>query len=258
MAANTPRKIGIIADVHANWRALMAVVNHPRMLQTDLKVCLGDLIGYGPDPNESLELLRARQFVCLLGNHDRGVLDLQYAQSHFNEEALAATEWTAKRLKSENLRFLGGLPESYFLTLAGGGFAQFAHGSLANPLEQYLHKDEIQEAEATFALMQGQLCFVGHTHQPSIISGDHRGAFLSRSIKGDQSLSLPENYKYIINPGSVGQPRDEDPRASFAVFDEAAGTVEIFRVAYNIEGTQREIRRFGLPEILAERLALGK
>ncbi|MBI5699312.1 metallophosphoesterase family protein [Candidatus Saganbacteria bacterium] len=220
-------RYGIIADIHGNLEALQKV-----LLQVEGKVdqiiCLGDIVGYGPDPNECCEILKKRKILSVAGNHEKGTLgELELAW--FNKNAAEAIGWTQKELRPENLQFIKGLP----MTLDFPEF-QIVHGSLLNPVKEYLTK--LEEALPTFELMTKPLLFVGHTHRP---------------------LELKDKGKKILNPGSIGQPRDGDPRAAYLIFDAQKGDAEWLRVDYNIEATQEKMRQAGLPVFLVERLRRG-
>lgn len=258
MPVTLSRKIGIIADVHANVTALRAVLGHPKMMETDLRYCLGDIVGYGPHPNECIALLRSQQFHCLRGNHDQAAIDQKFASEFpFGGTTRAALIWTIDALTDNNKQYLSALPLTLTQSLANGE-ADFVHGSLVRPLENYLTGGNLLEAAATFRLMRGNLCFVGHTHVPRVFEAPEKFIDIETfSVVGNLLINLRPGYKYIINPGSVGQPRDWNPRASFAVYDEAVGAVEIFRVNYDITKTQADILNADLPFDLAERLSAG-
>jgi len=221
-------RYGIIADIHGNLEALLAVLSRLEGKAEKL-VCLGDIIGYGPDPNECCEILRKLGIPSVAGNHEKattGELPLTW----FNPNAAAAIRWTQKVILPENLEYIKGLP----LTLDFPEF-EIVHGSLVNPAEEYL--TSMAEAIPTFNLMQKPLLFVGHTHRP---------------------LRLKYDKKEIINPGSVGQPRDGDPWAAYFVYDTEKKEGELFRVNYDIEAVQNKMKAAGLPQFLIERLALGR
>lgn len=220
-------RYGIVADIHGNLEALEAVL---KKLQgkVDQIICLGDIVGYGPDPNQCCEIIKKRNILSVAGNHEKALLG-ELPLTGFYPNPAAAVRWTQKVMLPENLEYLKGLP----LTLEFPEF-QIVHGSLVNPVEEYL--TNLEEARPTFEKMTKPLLFVGHTHRP---------------------LILKYQDKQIINPGSVGQPRDGDPRAAYLIFDTQKGHAEWLRVDYNIEVVQEKMRKAGLPIFLIERLRGG-
>jgi len=217
---------GIIADIHSNLEALQAIL--PELRGVDQIICLGDIVGYGPNPNECLEVIRQNRITTIAGNHDKAAVG-ELQTTNFNPNARRAIGWTAEQLTEANKHYLTNLP----LTLEFPEF-QVVHGSLAGPLEEYIFS--LAEAAPTFDLMGKGLLFVGHTHQP---------------------LNLTRENKIIVNPGSVGQPRDNDPRASFGIYDSVKHEFAWHRVAYDISAVQEKMRAAGLPKFLADRLATG-
>jgi predicted phosphodiesterase len=237
-------RVAVIADVHGNVVAFKAVLAD--FDRIDEVWCLGDLVGYGPAPNECIEMLRQTKFHCVTGNHDWAAAG-RIQVVDFNPDAAAACQWTAAHLTDDNREFLENLPE----TLVWREYT-LVHGSLRYPIWEYLTRSN--DAEATFRLMRTKYCLVGHTHTPLIFK---EGASAPvESISYGQPRQLKER-RMIINPGSIGQPRDSIPDARYMVLDVTANTVEHRRVAYDIEETKREIIRAGLPGILARRLSYG-
>lgn len=240
-------RILVISDIHANLTALEAVLEHAG--QYDAVWCLGDLIGYGPDPNECIERVRGLPALsCLAGNHDHAVLGLM-PLSRFNHEAQAAANWTTGVLSEENREYLSSLP----LMLIIGPFT-LAHGSPREPLWEYILDEHI--AQRNFDRFHSDYCLIGHSHIPL--------AFFRPHNEGNPfSLIIPESEPFalqprmILNPGSVGQPRDLDPRASYALLDLEAETWELRRIAYDITDVQLRILEAGLPERHATRLVAG-
>ena len=240
-------RILIISDIHANQTALEAVLNEG--IKYEAVWCLGDLVGYGPDPNECIELIRQLpQLKCIIGNHDMAALDLLDSES-FNPEARTAVHWTQKELSNESHHFLQNLPEKIEINKV-----TLSHGSPRHPIWEYLL--DSRTAAQNFDYFQTPLCFVGHTHLPVIYSMDHSDPQSSLTIPGPNStISVPK--RAILNPGSVGQPRDRDPRASFAVYDSEAGTWEYHRIPYDIQSVQHRMILAGLPERHIQRLSAG-
>jgi predicted phosphodiesterase len=239
-------RILVISDIHANLTAFEAVLEDADG-EWDALWCLGDVIGYGPDPNECTELLRSHDPLSLTGNHDWAVLGKLDANA-FNHEARSALLWTREVLSQEARDYLEPLPPSTVeepFTLA--------HGSPRQPIWEYI-LDEMT-AQVNFGYLETPFCFVGHTHTPVVYEQTSRGVRAHRPRYGEP-LSLPD-HRYIINPGSVGQPRDSDPRAAYGLLDTEAMTWEHRRTEYHIEATQQRMEEHGLPYRLIARLELG-
>jgi predicted phosphodiesterase len=241
-------KILIISDIHANLNALETVLDHAG--KVDEVWCLGDLVGYGPQPNECIQLIRSLPTTkCLLGNHDAaaiGMIDL----STFNREAGISAIWTQRTLSQSSLEFLKSLPEKIVLKDSD---ATIVHGSPRNPVWEYLL--DIFSATENLAYFDTQLCLVGHTHLPlAYIYAASGFAELGTFLDGD---TIQITRKSIFNPGSVGQPRDQDPRAAYAIYCPESRTFEAHRVQYDIQDTQKKIIRANLPRHHAERLEHG-
>lgn len=239
---------GIISDIHGNLEALQTVLEHLKSYKKkiDKIICLGDIVGYGADPGECIRITREISDFILAGNHDFAVCE-QTSVEDFNQYAKEAVLWSRDALNKEELDFLKKLPLIY-----REKDTDFVHSSLHRP-ESWRYLFGTPDTFIDFQLMEKKILFVGHTHVPVIFEND------GREIKALNSseLSLDVDKKYIINSGSVGQPRDRDPRASFAIFDLERNFVEIIRVEYNIKEAQRKILDAGLPEVLATRLSYG-
>jgi diadenosine tetraphosphatase ApaH/serine/threonine PP2A family protein phosphatase len=240
-------RYALISDIHANLAALMAVLDHLDVKTVDEVWCLGDVVGYGPDPNECLERLRELPHRCLAGNHDwavLGKLDLE----DFNPDARRACLWTREQLTPTSRAYLESLEER----IVEGDFT-LAHGSPRHPIWEYIIYPS--NAQVNFAHFDTPYCFVGHSHVP-IIFRDRGSEIDIRPIELGVPMPLGEE-RLIINPGSVGQPRDGDPRASYVLLDAEARTIEYRRVPYPIEETQRKMVQVGLPPRLIIRLSYG-
>ena len=280
----------IISDIHANLEALDAVLDDAAAHGGYNAVwCLGDLVGYGADPGPCLARLRTLPIadsdsdgnsdddgngnssggsIAIAGNHDHAATG-QLNPDLFNHAARAAALWTTQQLTAADLDYLAGLP----LTAQAGNFTM-AHGSLRDPILEYLISEPA--AAATFALLETPFCLVGHSHYPLVWSEDGAvdaaggGRPSVALLDPAQPLRLDTGRRLIINPGSVGQPRDGDWRASYLIFDDAdsagnsdgsnggAGVIYHRRVEYDIAAAQAKIRNAGLPESLAARLAEGR
>lgn len=241
-------KYAIISDIHGNLEALDTVLTEIEKQKVDSIVCLGDIVGYGPNPNECVDKVREVAEVSLAGNHDYaplGKLDLSY----FNPWARDAIRWTSDELSEASIEFLLGLP----LKLELNGFT-IVHATPEQPAE-WNYILTIGDAARNFSEFEGQVCFIGHSHVPMAVSLDQEGEYL---VQKENPLTIQDDMRYIINVGSVGQPRDLNPRACFAIYDNEEKKYELFRVEYNINETQSKIRKSGLPEFLAERLELGQ
>jgi predicted phosphodiesterase len=238
----------LISDVHGNLEALLSVVKCLESCREkiDRVVCLGDIVGYGADPGECIRITREISDVILAGNHDFAVCG-QTDIEDFNMYAKEAVLWSRDALNEGEINFLKGLPLKY-----EEKNIDFVHSSLHHP-ESWRYLLDSTDAYIDFQIMDKEVLFVGHTHVPVIFEDDGKKV---RTLNPSE-LSLNSQSKYIINPGSVGQPRDGDPRASFAFFDSDRAYIEIVRIDYNIKKAQKKILNAGLPEVLATRLGYG-
>ena len=226
-------KIAVISDIHSNLDAFKVVLKEIRQLGINDIYCCGDIVGYGAEPNECVELVRKNEIISVKGNHDISCVNLQDKEL-FNQFGRVAIEWSSKKLTEENKQFLFNLPKHLKLKKI-----YLVHGSPINPIWEYVLPDAsksylkrlIKETKQDIDVL-----IMGHTHIPFI-----------KEIKD----------KLIINPGAVGQPRDNNPKASFCILDAKTKKTEIKRVEYNIKKTAEKIKKAGLPEFLAERLFKG-
>ena len=243
-------RIGLLSDIHGNLEALQACLDKLAGLVDDY-LCLGDIVGYGPDPNACCEVIRSLQCRAVLGNHDEAALG-RIDLSWFNPWAARAAEWTQEVLSFPNRQWLSSLPDIF-------ESAEFVavHGSLLEYTTEYI--TDPWSCRPTMDLMRTNLCFVGHTHIAEVYMQKvgHQLAGQMRLQKGTV-LHIEDGYKYVFNPGSVGQPRDGIWLASCAVWDTDARTLTLHRVEYDLEATQEKMRQVGLPEMLWRRLALGR
>jgi predicted phosphodiesterase len=241
-------RVLIISDIHANLAAFETVLKDAHG-EWDYVWCLGDVVGYGPDPNECCELLQTLPHLCLAGNHDwaaLGRLDIRT----FNADARKAVNWTIEVLKPENVEYLHALPTTFVI-----GEFTLAHGSPREPVWEYILDPLI--ASSNFAHFETPYCLVGHTHTPVI--------YKLLSDRGDTDAVMPSysvprelnGYRLIINPGSVGQPRDSNPDAAYSILEVEKMTWEHRRVPYPIHLTQQKMRAAEMPERLVARLEHG-
>jgi len=241
-------RFAILADIHSNLAAFEAVLGDADGRGGfDMIWCLGDVVGYGPDPSECIKRLRQFEHVCIAGNHDWAAIG-KMDTSEFNPVAAAAANWTAEQLSAADRDYLLNLP----LTLCENGFT-LAHGSPREPIWEYLLSTEA--AQDNFAYFETAYCLVGHSHIPLIFELVANKAVYREFTEAN--LKLKEK-RMIINPGGVGQPRDGDPRASYALYDTGAQTVQNFRVEYDIPATQKKMAEQGLPTPLILRLSVGR
>ena len=239
----------ILSDIHANIVALEAVLADADG-RWDRLWFLGDLVGYGPNPNECVELLRAlAPDVALSGNHDWAVL-FKLDIDEFNEDARKAVRWTRRELSADNREYLGQLPPLH----VAGAFT-LAHASPRHPVWEYIL--DLQTALENFDHFQTRLCLVGHSHIPALFALDETANELNFYLVGDGDTVDLNLGRLILNPGSVGQPRDGDPRAAYALLDDDNLTWEFHRVAYDVAETQRRMREHKMPHRLVERLEHG-
>jgi len=240
-------RILVLADIHANLNALQAVLKAAG--EIDALWCLGDLVGYGPDPNECIDLIRTiPNLTCLLGNHDAAALG-QIDLEAFNREARLSARWMRSTLSTDNLLFLQSLPEKVV-----NSQVTLTHGSPRNPVWEYLL--DTYTAAANFEHFTTPLCFVGHTHLPIAYTETESSNDVEWRILQDKDR-MTFSRRTIINPGSVGQPRDHDPRAAYAVYYPELNIWESHRTEYDIEKVQERIVQHGLPRRHAMRLAQG-
>jgi predicted phosphodiesterase len=241
-------RVAVVSDIHANLHALEAVLVAIDADPVDELWCLGDLVGYGPKPNECCAIVQARAAVCLAGNHDlavRGTIDLV----EFSGDAGTAAAWTREVLANEARAFLDGLEPAG----KAAGAALF-HGSARDPVWEYVLSDEA--AVTTFMLTEEPLVLVGHSHAALQVA--LREEVLEGGLAPDGTEFELADARWLLNPGSVGQPRDGDPHAAYLLLDLDAQRASFRRVAYDIDRTQSEMRAVGLPEALVERLAAGQ
>lgn len=258
-------RIGLLSDVHGNLQALETVLERLEGEGPELLACLGDVVGYGGDPEACLDLVRDRIGTCVLGNHDAAVVDPRVRRS-FNSVARIAIDAHADWLGQGDVAFLAELP--FALNVTAGADLLLTHGT---PGEEapFTYLVEPAQAARAFRSFRERYGAVGHTHVPALWEEGpgsrgraHALPFRAEpagpGAEGVLEVSFAAGTRVILNPGSVGQPRDGDPRAAFLVLDLAAGAARLHRVPYDVAGAQAAIRRRRLPEVLAARLAMGR
>jgi diadenosine tetraphosphatase ApaH/serine/threonine PP2A family protein phosphatase len=243
-------RYAVLSDVHGNLEALEAVLGDMRRYRPDGCVCLGDTVGYGPDPNECAARIRALGGPVIAGNHDLAAAGMLDATA-FTPLARAAIEWTQGVLTEGTRAWLAALPNR----LEDPAFLA-VHGSPRDPIEEYII--DLPTSLAIFSEHAFSLCLVGHSHVPGAFVLEADGAVSARRLPVGRGIRLARASRYIVNGGSVGQPRDGDPRASYLVLDTTARTVTLRRLDYPVAVTQKKMAARGLPAPLAERLALGR
>ena len=244
-------RIGILGDIHSNLEALEAVVAELQGADIDQWVQVGDIVGYGAQPSECIRIVQDLNCTVCIGNHDAAVIG-DLPTEYFNPYARQAVEWTASQLTSNELDFLRQLP----LVVEREHFT-VVHGTMHLP-DQFGYVMSIVEAKDSLREQNTHVCFVGHSHVPAIYTqGSENDDNVNVVFSPEVTAQTADAYKVLMNVGSVGQPRDEDPRAAYAIFDTDTGEASIHRVAYDIASAQRKILEAGLPEVLSSRLALG-
>ena len=247
----------ILSDVHGNQQALRAVLAHAARKRRDKVLFLGDAVGYGAAPNQVLESLRRlkQPLIGVRGNHDRVALDLAKGAVFFNSQARLAAAWTGQVITGPNRRYLEKLPQGPRDIERG---LAICHGSPVDE-DEYLFTET--EARGSFDATDVPVMFFGHSHVPCMFestSSISPPTLVGTLLRGTRvSIDLDPTRRYLINPGSVGQPRDRDPRASYAQYDSEARRLTLFRVAYDVEEARRRILAAGLPPMLGDRLLHG-
>jgi len=239
-------RYAIIADIHSNLEALEAVLSVLEDRQIDAYLSTGDIVGYGADPVACLKRVRELDTTVVAGNHDWAVAN-RLSLDYFNAYAREAIYWTQERLEESDIRYL----ENLELTRRVGDVT-LVHGTLYNP-DNFDYLLTSYDAHLSFQVQETKLCVVGHSHVPITFVLDGTVTF-----SFDAETDLGPVDRAIVNPGSVGQPRDEDPRAAFGIYDTETGVFTTERVDYDIETATSKILRAGLPEVLAERLWVGR
>ena len=242
-------RVAVFSDIHANLEAIEAVLSHALLQQVDRYVCLGDVVGYGANPNECIERLRALpDCTCLLGNHDAAVLGIPM---NMRQDARQAINWTREVLSKTGLWFLSEMED-----LIKWQDIYFCHSNPYRPRNWY-YVSEKTYISSSFARSKAKILFVGHTHVPLAITRKNFFCVYIRSPEHPMTVPAAEVNRQIFNCGSVGQPRDGDPRASYLIYDDQRRMIEFYRVDYDYRITAEKILTAGLPKSFALRLADG-
>jgi predicted phosphodiesterase len=243
----------VLSDIHANLEALDACLADADIRGYDDVLILGDVVGYGADPNAVIERVRELEPIALVrGNHDKVSVGLESADG-FNAVARAAARWTTDALTPSNREWVAALPRGPLIV---DDDIQICHGS---PVDEDEYIFGPSEAQLALLTTTRNICLFGHTHYPAVfqsLNGTMEGTRVASAVEAE--IVLRTGLKYLINPGSVGQPRDGDPRAAYAIVDAPAGRIEMVRLPYPVQVAQDKIRKAGLPDPLADRLAAGR
>jgi len=247
-------RIGLISDIHGNLEALEAVLCDVSLADIDLLVCLGDITGYGPDPGACVDAVRESCDYTVLGNHDEGILDRSVSE-RFRGSAKQALDYCRDALTEDQLRYLSSLPERSEI-----GELSVTHACFGPNKYDYLYSTEA--ASQAFSYMPTRFGAVGHTHLPSSFrccakSNGLPGDITMEAVVGRAVVEIPDGCRMILNPGSVGQPRDRNPDASWAVLDTENSKFQIRRVWYDVERVEAKVQAAGLPVAHGERLKIG-
>lgn len=242
-------RYGIISDIHSNLEALSEVLGILKKSSIDQYLCLGDIIDYGADPSPCVKLVKSLNPLVVVGNHEWALFHPEIIES-FNKYAKKSILWTAEQISLSQKNYLTSLP----LIKEMGDFI-LVHGSLDEP-ETFNYVFTLKDLELNFRLLKKKICFFGHSHIPGIYSYSQRQKRVEPL--SSEMVKFEDEKKYLINVGSVGQPRDRNPSASFAIYDTEEKTLWIKRCFYDVRRAQEKILQAGLPKILAERLAFGK
>ncbi len=239
---------GICSDIHSNATAFRAVLESMRDNGVERKVCLGDIVGYGVDTDECVDLVRENMDFCLIGNHDSVAVKNESSEG-FNPYAKQAIEWTQKHLSKESVAYIRSLPYIH-----EENDICFVHASPLSPAD-WVYVTDLEDALNAFDHFSERYCFVGHTHSPVIIAS--RPMAIPK-ILDEYEYVIANTERLLVNVGSVGQPRDRDPRACWCLLDTETKCVRLIRVEYDIRKTQNRMKKQGMPSFLIDRLSVGR
>ena len=241
-------KYALLSDIHSNLEAFQSVIEDLEREQVEQVCFLGDIVGYGADPDRCIDLLQGLTSRIVAGNHDWAAVGLTDT-TYFNPAAKSAIDWTSEQISPSHRKFLKKLPLTHMLPPI-----QLVHATPSKP-ETWDYIFSLREALDGFNHCEQQICFIGHSHSPVAFVENREGKV---SLLPDSSFQVRDEHRYIINVGSVGQPRDGDPRAAYGIYDVGDSSFTLKRVAYPIEDTQKKIVEAGLPPFLASRLSEGR
>jgi predicted phosphodiesterase len=241
-------RYGIFSDIHSNLEALEAALNAYKKETIDKYLCLGDVVGYATNPKECINKIRALAMITVAGNHDWASANL-FSTDYFNPDAREAIFWTKSNLDNEDKCFL----ESLKLTYKSDALV-LVHGTLNDPQDFNYMTDDFAALD-TFRLLETNICFIGHTHIAGVFIKDKND---SAYYSSQEQVKIENGNKYIVNVGSVGQPRDGNPCACYCIYDTDKKEVQIKRVSYDIKTTRKKIIDAGLPQFLGDRLVIGR
>jgi predicted phosphodiesterase len=241
-------KYGFFSDVHANLEALKACIIDFRSEKLDKLFFLGDAVGYGPNPDECVKLINEISEVNLMGNHDYAALGLMETE-YFNQYAAESMGWTKNSISEKTMEIMSDFELTHVIDRI-----LLVHSSPREP-ENWHYILDMEDAEENFDFFKEKICLLGHTHRPYIVyKSESEEAILSKETE----VNIEDKYRYLVNIGSVGQPRDGDPRSCYLIYDSDAGSLRLKRVQYDVKSTQMVMAKIGLPEYLIDRLAVGR
>lgn len=241
-------RIGIFSDIHGNLEALEVVLESIEKENIDRLICLGDLVGYGPDPNLCVKMSIQAADITIAGNHDYAAIN-RITTENFNEYAREAIDWTKTVLNPESIEALHQLP-----LIVSENNMTAVHGTLESPSD-WNYIMTIEDAYRNLMAMTTKICFIGHSHIPVNFIRDKN---LDITLEKSNNIPIHKESMYLINVGSVGQPRDGDPRASYGILDMEKNEFHLKRIPYQIEKVQKKMEKYRLPRFLIERLAVGQ
>ena len=241
-------RYGIFSDIHSNLEALDAVIEDYKKEEIDRYLCIGDVVGYAANPKECIGKVKRLAMVTVAGNHDWASVNL-FSTEYFNPNALEAVSWTARNLDEQSRYFL-----EHLILVYKNEDLTMVHGTLDEPGD-FSYMTDGYIASRTFELLETNICFVGHTHVFGVFIKSKDGRI---QYQEESSIDIKEDNKYIINVGSVGQPRDANPQAAYCIYDTEKKNVQIQRISYDIQATRQKIINEGLPRFLGERLLMGR
>lgn len=241
-------KYGFFSDVHANLEALKACIIDFRAEKLDKVFFIGDAVGYGPYPDECVKLINDIAEIKLMGNHDYAALGLMETD-FFNQYAAESMGWTKSSISRKTIEIMSDFELLYVMDNM-----LLVHSSPREP-ELWHYILDMDDATESFDYFKEKICLLGHTHRPYIVYKENTGETL---LSKQAEEIVADGRRYLVNIGSVGQPRDGDPRSCYLIFDTEAGSIKHKRVSYNIKATQKDMAKIGLPEYLIERLAVGR